>query len=280
MIIWKNRAIGIITGVLMISMLITMTGCWGYFTGCLGCLGKVAEDIGAVVGSGELETQEMGYTDFTKLEVGSAFEVEVIRADTYSVSITADDNLFEYLNISQSGETLKIGLKMPWRYVSTTQVASIAMPELYELDLSGASEGKISGFESSHSFKVNVSGASSLAVNDTETGDTEVNISGASKVSGEVEMANAEFDISGASRVELEGSASDLDIEVSGGSRAELAEFRVENAKVELSGASKGAVYVSGELDVELSGASRLDYYGDPVLDSVNISGTSSLNKK
>ena len=276
----KRRAIAIIATVLMLTLLMVTTGCWGFFSGCLGCLGQVAEDIGAVIGSGNLETQEMDYTDFTKLDIGSAFEVEIIQDDSYSVSITVDDNLWDYLSVSQSGDTLKIGLKNPWRYIRTTQRASITMPELWELDLSGAADGEISGFASTHSLKCRVSGASSLVMNHIESGDAEIDVSGASQVTGSVEMADIESEVSGASRVELAGSASDLDIAASGASRAELAELHLEDAKVALSGASKGVVYVSDELDVNLSGASSLDYYGDPVLDSVNVSGGSSLNKK
>ena len=268
----KKAVIGIIVLVLMVSLLTA--------TGCLGCWGLVPGDVGAVVGSGKLETREMDYSGFTRLDVGSAFEVDIARADSYRVSITADDNLFQYLDVKQRGETLHIGLKQPWRYVRTTRKATITMPDLYGLELSGASRGKVSGFSSSHSLELDVSGASSLEIDSLEAGDTKLDISGASKVTGSIETANCEFNLSGASRVELEGSANDIDIEASGASRTELAGFRVNNADVELSGASSGAVTVSGSLDVDLSGASRLDYYGNPSLGSVDVSGSSKLNRK
>jgi len=61
---------------------------------------------GEVTGSGTLDTQEMDFSDFTRVEVGYAFEVEIVRSDSYTVSITADDILFEYVQVSKEGETL------------------------------------------------------------------------------------------------------------------------------------------------------------------------------
>ena len=122
----RNRLVVVATTVLMLVLLVATAGCWGFFTGCIGCVGQFAEGLGAVVGSGDLETQEMAYTDFNKLEIGSAFDAEITRGDSYSVNITADDNVFQYLDVHQSGETLKIGLRSPWRYVRTTQIVIIS----------------------------------------------------------------------------------------------------------------------------------------------------------
>jgi len=52
---------------------------------------------GMMIGSGDLATEEFNFSDFTRVEVGSAFEVEIVQSDSYRVSITADDNLFDYI---------------------------------------------------------------------------------------------------------------------------------------------------------------------------------------
>ena len=52
-----------------------------------------------------MKTEEFNFGDFTRVEVGHAFEVEVVQSDSYSVSITADDNLFKNLKVSKEGET-------------------------------------------------------------------------------------------------------------------------------------------------------------------------------
>ena len=60
--------------------------------------------------SGDEITEEKDFTDFTSVDVGSAFEVDISQADSFSVIITADESLFEYVEVSKSGRTLKIYL--------------------------------------------------------------------------------------------------------------------------------------------------------------------------
>lgn len=237
--------------------------------------------VGGVGGSGNLDTQEFNFSDFTLVDVGSAFEVEIIQSDSYSVSITADDNLFKYIQVSKKGETLKIGLKLvPSRPLFTTLGAKITMPDIYGLELSGATRSMIQGFRSSHDFILDLSGASRLGISDMSTGDIRFDISGASKASGDITASDADFDLSGASTVQLQGSAKDIRVEASGASRLELDHFQVNNADVELSGASRGAVNLDGRLDADLSGASKLSYIGEPTMGDIYTSGGSTLSRK
>ncbi|MBA7710270.1 hypothetical protein ES703_119210 [subsurface metagenome] len=239
----------------------------------MGCVG------GVVRGSGNLDTQEFNFSDFSRVEVGSAFEVEVVQSDSYSVSVTADDNLFDYILVSKQGTTLKIRLKTA-QYIDTTTRAEITMPQLHGLELSGATQGTVSGFSSTENVDIKVSGASSLDMVDMSAGDVQFDISGASKVTGDITAGDAKFDVSGASTVQLEGSAGDIIIEASGASRLELAAFPVNNTDVKLSGASTGTVNLDGRLDADLSGASKLSYIGEPTMGTINTSGGSTLSKK
>jgi hypothetical protein len=243
----------------------------GLFAGCAG---------GVIIGSGNLETQEIDFSGFTSVEVGHAFEVEIVRSDSYSLSITADDNLFEHTQVSQEGETLKVGLKPLLGYVSGTLRAEITMPALTRLDLSGATRGSIEGFSSPEDFDLDLSGASSLDMSDMAASDIQFDLSGASRVGGDITATgDGHFDLSGASRVELAGSASDIVIEASGASAVELASFPVNNANVKLSGASHATLNLDGRLDADLSGASKLSYIGEPTMGTINTSGGSTVSK-
>ena len=160
---------------------------------------------------------------------------------------------------------------------SATRRAEITMPELFDLELSGASHGTVTGFNSVENLDIEVSGASSLDMEQIVAGDVTLNISGASHVTGDINTDDVEFDVSGASTVQLQGIAADIELELSGASNAELDDFIVNNASVDFSGASRGTVYVNGRLDIDLSGASNLVYTGDPTIGHVDISGASTM---
>ena len=131
------------------------------------------------------------------------------------------------------------------------------MPELTGLELSGGTRGTIGGFKSSKGLNVDVSGGSRL--------------------SGDIEAGDVRFDVSGGSRVTLIGSAEDSVIDASGGSRVDLADFPVANANVGASGASKVTVNASGRLDVDAGGASEITYLGSPSLGTIDSSGGSAV---
>jgi len=256
----------VIVAVLVVALLAS-----GLLVGCQG---------GVVKGSGKLKTETFNFSDFARVDVSSAFEVEIAQSGSYSISITADDNLFEYIQVTKEGEILKIGLKTLITLGPATLEAKVTMPELRGLDLSGATRGNVSGFSSTENLDIEVSGASSLNLVDISAGDAKFNVSGASKVTGDITTGDAEFDVSGASTVQLEGSASDIVAKAGGASRVKLAGFTVNNANVNLSGASTGTVNLAGRLDADLSGASKLSYIGEPTMGNINTSGASTLTKK
>jgi len=212
--------------------------------------------------------------------VGYAFDVDIAKADSYLVRITADDNLYEYLDISKRGDTLHIGLKPNYNYLNITKKAAINLPDLRRLGLSGASKANVRGFSSSHSVDFDLSGASRMDLSNLKTGDAHFGLSGASHVSGGIEMADGRFNLSGASSLELKGSANDVSIEASGASHVKLPNFSVVDVKVNLNGASDATINASGRLDGDLSGASRLYYTGNPTLGSINVSGGSTISRK
>ena len=215
---------------------------------------------GGLVGSGNLETEAYAFSDFTEIEIGSAFEFEIRQSSSYNISITADDNVMEYVQVSQVGQTLKIGLRTGTWFGPGTLRASVTMPELRGLTVSGASRGDIYDFSS--------------------TEDVDITVSGASRVNGDITAGDVEFDISGASTVQLDGSANDMVAHVSGASRLNLDDFTVNNADVDLSGASSGTINLDGRLDADLSGASRLWYIGEPTMGTIDTSGASTISEK
>jgi len=246
--------------------------------------GKIEEIVvkrgGPLTDVGDVVTRELDITDFANVEVSHAFRVEITRSDTYSVAITANEKLFDYIDAVKSGDTLKIGMK-PHLSIrgSITLEAKIAMPVLKKLRLSGASKGTAKGFSSQEDFDLHLSGASTLDI-DIEAGKTKLETTGASKLNGEMKLDDADIALSGASRAELKGSANNVNLNASGASRLDLADFPLNDAEVYLSGASRATVNAKGNLDINLSGASRLEYAGNPTIRDIKVSGASKIKKK
>ncbi|MBA7679861.1 hypothetical protein ES703_88166 [subsurface metagenome] len=235
--------------------------------------------------SGDVITEAKDFTGFTRVAVEGTFDVNITRSDTYSILISADTDFYDYVAVTKEGDTLRIYLNPRHTFTDFTRLAKtlkaeITMPALYELQLSGASDGSVSGFKSSDDFNLGVSGASSCTIDDSVVGDVELEVSGASQVSGKVDAGDIEFDVSGASTIKLEGSANNITLNASGASDIDLEDFPLNNAYVDLSGASKSTVNVKGRLDCMLSAAAKLYFLGNPSMGNVNISGASTIKHK
>lgn len=227
------RTVGlVIVGVLVVVAVLIVT------LFAVGVLPGAQSPFGTI-GSGHATTQQINVTDFTAVSASHGFNVIITQGSSYSVKVTTDDNIQQYVDVHKSGSTIYVGLKSGFG-ISTTQLkVEVTLPNLTNLQLSGGSQA---------------------------TADN-LNLSG-----------NLGIDFSGGSRATLTGQAVDLTVSGSGGSNIDLRDLQVQNARVDLSGGSQAKVNASGRLDVNLSGGSQLQYRGNPTMGSQDISGGSGIS--
>ncbi|MBI4180645.1 MAG: DUF2807 domain-containing protein, partial [Chloroflexi bacterium] len=113
-----------------------------------------------------------------------------------------------------------------------------------------------------------------------EAGNTDIEVSGASKVSGIIKATDVKFEVSGASNVDLEGSANTTMLSASGTSKLNLANFLISYANVNLSGASEATIQAKEKLDTALSEAATLFFLANPTIGSISVSGASTIKHK
>jgi hypothetical protein len=221
-------------------------------TALLGCIPNLK-------GSGKLVSKNWNLTDFTRVEAGHGFTLKLTQAAAQGIEIRIDDNLIEHLRVEKRGRTLVIGMNSAYNYNvdSDSMQAVIVMPKLEGLCLSGAAHAQFKGLTVSERF--------------------ELDLSGASGVRGQLTTKHLDADLSGASTMDLTGSAERAELELSGASQAKLKDFKLGEARVNLSGASDAKLLVSGRLSGDASGASSLRYLGKPQQVAVDTSGASSI---
>ena len=194
-----------------------------------------------LIDSGKLQTQQKNLSGFTIINIQSGFQAQISHGDSYSVSITADNNVINRIDVSQTGNTLTIGLQLTSIFNIGTLKAQITMPDLQEIHLSGGANANVAGFAMVHDLSVSESGGSTLRV---------------------------------------EGQANGLSASCSGGSGLQLSDFKVDTATIIMSGGSTGNVNVNGRLDADLSGGSSLVYAGNPTLGTIITSGLSTITQQ
>ncbi len=192
------------------------------------------------------------------MDISSAFNAEITVVEgPYSVEVTVDDNLVEDLEVEVDGDELNVGMDRGSVTFGVDPTVVISMPDLEELDLSGASSATVEGADGT-SLRLNLSGASRAEV-DGAVGELGI-------------------DGSGGASLTFTGSADRVTLDLSGGSSADLDDATIDSAQVDLSGASTASFESIDEVAGDLSGAARVNV-PDGTTVSVSTSGASTVNR-
>ncbi len=232
-----------------------------------------------------MSSKEFALSGFNRINIKFPLEVEIVRADSFGVTVSGNDTQVNNVTVVQEGERLTVGYKISLASILAAPFsrihARIALPELRELNVAGAAHGTVRGFDSPSDFALLVSGASRLDLSEMSVGALKFDLSGASRIDGQITAkGETDFRIVGASRIDLKGSGTDVVIEAAGASHIDLDHFTVRNARVRAAGASHCTVNMNGKLDAVLDGASRLEYEGQVTLGEVRTNGASSIKHR
>jgi phage shock protein PspC (stress-responsive transcriptional regulator) len=210
---------------------------------------------------GAVETRTVSATDFNKIEASSAYKVNVTPGKVYSVSIEGHARDLDNSNVTVNNGALVIERKGDFKICffcfDNSATVNVTMPNLEQIKGSGAVSYVVGEF-TSPSFNVELSGASRLEISNLKTTDLEL-------------------EISGASRATLAGTGKTISADLSGASRLLAYNFLVEEATLEASGASYIEINATKTLSGDVSGASKINYKGDPDIIKQDESGSSRI---
>ena len=211
-----------------------------------------------VHGSGNQITENRSTGDFTKIDVSGQFKVVLKQDSSATLKINGDDNLMKYIKTSVSDGKLKIYTKKSL-CSSGEIVINVGIRNIKNIDASGAVQIVSDG-------KINVQ-------------DLRFDVSGATKITMDLNAANLTTEASGATRINLTGQASTHNVDLNGAGKINALDFVVGNYNIETSGATKCEINVLNSLSVHTSGASSIRYRGNPKTVNNDRSGASSLKK-
>ena len=129
--------------------------------------------------------------------------------------------------------------------------------------------------------KITASGASDFIVHDIlKSSNLDLVFSGASDFKGKIEAQSLSVNFSGASDLAISGSVGDAKIKVSGASDFKGFSLNADNVEAISSGASSIQITALKSIKAVASGASDIEYKGNPGSLSKSSSGASSIVKK
>lgn len=196
--------------------------------------------------SGERTTRNYDFSGFDRIDVEGQWSVTIERGEVSSVVVDTPAEVVESVEVAVDGDRLSVSYEGGWCAGcfrdGTALKATITMPEIESLDLSGATTVSFSGFEG-RSLSVDVSGAV------------------------ELRGASSRFDT--------------LTLDISGAGRVDLADVPVTDAEVDVSGAGNVTLRMAGgRLTGDMSGAGNLEYFGSVSEERVQKSGFVNVRRR
>jgi hypothetical protein len=230
--------------------------------------------------------QQRKVPSFTAISVSSAIDLYLTQSNKNEVAVSAtNDEIRDHIITEVVGGTLiiRLGDKGTWfswrKWGNYKTKAYVSIQDINALTASGASTVHLVNTIESPKMRIKLSGASDFKGN-IKAGVLMYQLTGASDYKGEVTANSIDIDGSGASSIELIGKVDDLAIEVSGASDAKLYNLTAKGALLRASGASNIGVTVTEILRANSSGASDINYKGNPTVKESNTSGASSIRRR
>jgi len=241
----------------------------------LGLMGCEFEE-----GSGHIVRDRHDIPAVSRVHVGDGFEVEFTQGPGSELTIEADDNLLDDIEVDVHDGLVEVGWAHGGSFYEPTQPVKveITLPALSYFEGSGG--GKFVARElADDTLRIKLTGGSVARVGQVWSNALELSLSGGSR---------AEFDLISAGRLDLDSSGGSIlnaaglvplfSAQISGGGHLGGQDLITDRAQLQLSGGSRAELTVTDALKVDASGGSQVDFSGDASVDA-DLSGGSQVDR-
>ncbi|MDR1259030.1 MAG: DUF2807 domain-containing protein [Tannerellaceae bacterium] len=266
-----------------------------------------------VKGNGNVITRTISITDYDEISIAGNMTFEYEQSDAAPfLSITTDENIFQYLRAEVKGHKLSIGPEHEGNRFQSTYSYNLE-PTVYKVKSNSRDLKKLSKAGSGHFMVLSplnvarlhfsLAGSGILELTKDLTceeatvdlaGSGRVNVNGALNAarlnlnlagSGRIELAKdltceeVKVRLSGSGRAKIGGSAQKASYAMSGSGRIEAFGCKTDRANVTLSGSGRVELFTNEELVASSSGSGNILYRGKPSSIKKSTSGSGSVRQ-
>lgn len=218
-------------------------------------------EINMVTGSGRVTTQNRTVAGFNAVTFAGLGELTITQGSTEGLTIEAEDNILDKIKTEVKNGSLYIGfIRDNWQDVvrpTRTIKFDLKVRNLNTLDLTGLGSITLAKLQG-EAITIKVSGAGGVKI---------------SQVSADSLTAV----LSGAGGVDIAGKVVTQTITLAGAGNYNAGDLESQNTTVTLSGLGNATVWTRNTLNVKITGAGSVGYYGSPKI-TKEISGLGVLN--
>ncbi|PHQ57552.1 MAG: DUF2807 domain-containing protein [Lutibacter sp.] len=214
-----------------------------------------------IKGNGDIVTKSRRVTDYDKIAVAGAFDVELFKGKEGVITIKADENLMEYIITEVKKGTLKIKTKKGYN-INTRKTIIIRVPfkNIDAVSLAGSGDVYSEDVIDSSELKLNIAGSGNLNL--------------------KVSTKNLKSSIAGSGNINLSGDTDQLTCSIAGSGNINSYNLKAGIATVKIAGSGNVKVNAIHEIHAKNVGSGNIYYSGNPNIEKVTSVGSGSIKKK
>ena len=214
-----------------------------------------------VKGSGNVTTTNRTVQPYDEIAAVGSITVVLEAGDEGAITIKADDNLHEYVEVENDGDKLKVKMKKGTSYSSKNDII-VKVPFR---DLS----------------KVSITGSGDVMGKDAIKGDhLALTVTGSGDMLLEMDANHLDAKVTGSGDMKLSGKTDSLEIKVSGSGDFMGYGLKAKNTEVYISGSGDAEVVASSSIKARVHGSGDVSYKGNPSKSDTKVLGSGSISSQ
>ena len=188
--------------------------------------------------NGEIIEKTMDFTGFTGITLEGAAEIDFKQADSCKVLVTANEEVFDYLDYSLEDKVLVISTKDHVLINAKKYKVSIEAPVLDAINVQGAAAFHMAaGYSCTEALEIEIDGAAKLVVDSIEVPTVDLTINGAGKFTlDNIKVGQCDIEVNGAGSGSVSGVADNAKITVSGTAKINIGNLQCPNLEKKVDG--------------------------------------------
>ena len=214
-------------------------------------------------GEGSQVTKSLVVGSFGALDIDVSLKavINVQPGSQPGIQLKSYENILKHIKTKIDNNTLRIysDLDETWTLSDDDITAIITMPSINGLSLSGSPDAEVSGNITGSDFKLDISGASNVKVDNVNVDNFSVVVSGA----GDIEVKG--------------GTVKHAIYEIDGAGTLKAFPLQADETSATISGAGTSTVTALQKLTANINGAGTIKYKGHPVI-TKDVSGIGTIS--
>ena len=183
--------------------------------------------------SGGKFSRKFDLKDFSGVEIGGIFEVDILRGDEYNITVYGREEQVDLTEVLLDGDRIRVEYKGDVPDLDNLRFqrikAKVVLPELAYLQLSDAAKAYIRGFDQDQMY---------------------LDLKDAAYASADVDIKDIEITMEGTAELEIKGEGEELEATLKSVSKLDAYNYKVNHAEIKARGFSQAKVYATENLDI------------------------------